>query len=163
MALDTEKAERKVWLVRVSCRQGARRGPWRTACWAATAHRRALDARAHPRQVPPYVAKQWNEAIATAAQLPADMTEEAKLGHVTLLEVRGRSGVCTQHCGARVCGMLVHVCVVSQPRVECCRRWLLRLAPPAERAAGVAHCAGCARTSGRFLPALPSRQAERAV
>jgi hypothetical protein len=100
--LDSDKAGRKVWIVRVSKRHTHLLQP--TVHWVNHAATFWLA------QVPPYVAKQWREAIAASAEglVDEDSAEAATLGHLTLAEVRwlavsSQGHACRTHFGLSTC------------------------------------------------------------
>lgn len=109
--LESDKAGRKVWIVRVSkrhtsCSQlclGA--APFPDTLWLA--------------QVPPYVAKQWREALAASAEglVDEDSAEAATLGHLTLAEVRLLTCCCC--CWSQGTGQL-WILKLNSPHVALC-------------------------------------------
>lgn len=84
--LDTEKADRKVWVVRVrpTCSVAAFSA---AACCSAAFAAQAAPPSCHHRwsQVPPFVAQQWHAAIARADQASVDEDAQPEvLGQVTI-------------------------------------------------------------------------------
>jgi hypothetical protein len=89
--LDSDKAGRKVWIVRVSKRlQSSSLLCLDQPCCHLIADTLWLA------QVPPYVSKQWREALAASAEglVDEDSAEAATLGHLTLAEVRWLACCC---------------------------------------------------------------------
>lgn len=88
--IDRDRAGRKVWVVRVRTKPLHAAAAAVEPCWFPNDSPLSV-------QVPPYVAKQWREAIAASAGGLVDehSAEAATLGHLTLDEVsRHQSAPC---------------------------------------------------------------------